>query len=273
MKLRSSLKTALLATATTVALCAQETAPAPAAATPAVPAVKAPAPQFTDAQVLETLGWLVGRQAQLAPFDFKGEEIDQIIAGFRKSMAGEEAPYGLDEIGTRFQSYMQTRQQTAMTAMAKKAKDEGAAVLAKVKEQPGVVTLPSGLMYEILKEGSGETPKATDTVKVNYTGTLTDGTVFDSSESHGGPAEFPLDHVIPGWTEGLQHVSKGGKIKLYVPSDLGYGDGGTQGIPPGSTLIFEVELLEINPPAAGGSDAGSSGTSVTTPPIEVPAAQ
>mgnify|MGYP003341512271 FL=1 len=110
--------------------------------------------------------------------------------------------------------------------------------------------LPSGLRYEILKAGEGANPKASDTVKVHYTGTLIDGTVFDSSVQRGEPVEFPLGEVIPGWTEGLQKVNKGGKIKLYVPPSLGYGDNGNDRIPPGATLVFEVELLDIKAGAA-----------------------
>ena len=116
-------------------------------------------------------------------------------------------------------------------------------------------TTPSGLRYEVVQPGDPTPPKPTETVKVNYTGALVDGTVFDSSEKSGAPAEFPLDGVIAGWTEGIQKIGKGGKIKLYVPPQLGYGDEARPGIPPGSTLIFNVELLDIKPtpaaPAAG----------------------
>src|SRR5215216_581442 len=115
----------------------------------------------------------------------------------------------------------------------------------KLKENKAVVELPSGLRYEIVAEGSGASPKPTETVRVHYTGKLIDGTVFDSSVQRGEPAEFPLDQVIPGWTEGIQKMKKGGKIKLYVPPQLAYGDDGRPGIPPGSTLVFDVELLDI----------------------------
>ena len=120
----------------------------------------------------------------------------------------------------------------------------------KLKENKAVVELPSGLRYEIVAQGTGAAPKPTETVKVHYTGKLIDGSVFDSSVQRGEPAEFPLDQVIPGWTEGIQKVTKGGKIKLYVPPHLAYGDDGRPGIPPGSTLIFDVELLDIKAAAA-----------------------
>ena len=106
----------------------------------------------------------------------------------------------------------------------------------------------SGLQYKVVKEGTGKKPLATDKVKVHYKGTLLDGTVFDSSYDRGEPITFPLNGVIKGWTEGLQLMSEGSKYILYIPSDLGYGDRGAGAqIKPGATLIFEVELLEVNP--------------------------
>ena len=120
----------------------------------------------------------------------------------------------------------------------------------KLKENKNVVELPSGLRYEIVAPGNGPAPKANETVRVHYTGKLIDGTEFDSSVKRGEPAEFPLDQVIPGWTEGIQKMNKGGKIKLYVPPHLAYGDDGRPGIPPGSTLVFDVELLDIKAAAA-----------------------
>jgi FKBP-type peptidyl-prolyl cis-trans isomerase len=114
----------------------------------------------------------------------------------------------------------------------------------KLKENKAVIQLPSGLCYEIVKPGSGAYPAPTDTVEVNYTGTLTDGTVFDRSTQ---PVEFPLNQVIPGWTEGLQLINKGGRIRLYIPASLAYGDQAQPGIPAGSTLIFDIELLDVRP--------------------------
>jgi FKBP-type peptidyl-prolyl cis-trans isomerase FklB len=123
----------------------------------------------------------------------------------------------------------------------------GQSFLAKNAAEPGVVTLPSGMQYKIIQPGQGEKPKATDTVRVHYEGWLVNGKVFDSSRKRGEPAEFPLNRVIAGWTEGLQHIAEGGTIELYIPPQLGYGDVFKQGspIPPNSTLIFEVELLNI----------------------------
>jgi FKBP-type peptidyl-prolyl cis-trans isomerase len=127
-----------------------------------------------------------------------------------------------------------------------KNKAEGEAFLAKVKKEEGVKSTASGLAYKVLTAGTGASPKATDQVTVHYTGKLISGKVFDSSVQRGQPATFPLNRVIPGWTEGLQLMKKGGKSILYIPSNLAYGARGAGGvIPPNATLVFEVELLEI----------------------------
>jgi len=117
--------------------------------------------------------------------------------------------------------------------------------LAENSKKPGVIVTGSGLQYEVISEGMGRKPTANDTVRVHYEGTLTDGAVFDSSYSRGEPIEFPLNGVIPGWTEGLQLMSVGSKYRLIIPSNLGYGPQGAGQIPPYSTLIFQVELLDI----------------------------
>jgi FKBP-type peptidyl-prolyl cis-trans isomerase len=134
-------------------------------------------------------------------------------------------------------------QKTADQAVKnKKAGDE---FLAKNKTEKGVVTTPSGLQYTVLKEGTGPIPKETDEVKVHYRGTLIDGTEFDSSYKRNEPAVFPVNQVIKGWIEALQHMKTGAKWKLFVPPDLAYGEEGRPGIPPNAVLIFEVELLGI----------------------------
>jgi len=130
--------------------------------------------------------------------------------------------------------------------MAQTALEKGKAFLAENATKPGVQQTASGLQYILLEPGKGKTPAATDTVKVNYRGTLLDGTEFDSSYKRNEPIEFPLNRVIPGWTEGLQLVKEGGKIRLFIPSQLAYGSRGAGGaIGPDETLIFDVELLDI----------------------------
>ncbi len=131
---------------------------------------------------------------------------------------------------------------------AKKASEEGVKFLAENGKKEDVKTTASGLQYTVLTEGSGAKPVITDKVKVHYTGTLIDGTVFDSSVERGNPITFPLNGVIKGWTEGLQLMTVGSKYKFFIPYELAYGERGAgQSIPPYATLIFEVELLEINP--------------------------
>ncbi len=145
--------------------------------------------------------------------------------------------------------------QTAITAAESKKADEKLKTetdfLASNGKKDGVVTTASGLQYQVITEGSGSQPKATDTVKVNYVGTLLDGTTFDSTLTRGEPADLPLNRVIPGWNEGIQLMKVGGKTKFWIPSSLAYGSTGAGGgkIGPNETLVFEVELLDIVPPA------------------------
>lgn len=124
--------------------------------------------------------------------------------------------------------------------------ENGKTFLEENKKNPNIHTLPSGLQYEVLKEGNGKQPKATDKVKCDYEGTLIDGTMFDSSIKRGQPAVFGVNQVIPGWVEALQLMSEGAKWRLYIPAELGYGaQGAGEMIPPHSTLIFDVELIEV----------------------------
>jgi FKBP-type peptidyl-prolyl cis-trans isomerase FklB len=145
-----------------------------------------------------------------------------------------------------FSREMQVKQEERARAQAIKNITEGATFLAENAKKPGVVTLPSGLQYRVITEGTGKKPQLTSTVKTHYTGRLLDGTEFDSSRKHGQPAEFPCNGVIPGWTEALQLMKAGSKWELYIPSNLAYGEQGAGNvIPPNATLIFEIELLEV----------------------------
>ena len=147
----------------------------------------------------------------------------------------------LDEqkVGLIIQSYIRDR----MTYVAERSLEEGEEFLAANKEKEGVVETESGLQYKIEVEGTGISPEETDTVEVNYVGRLIDGTEFDSSYDRGESVKFPLNRVIKGWTEGLTYVKEGGKIQLYIPAELGYGQRGTGPIPGNSTLIFDIELV------------------------------
>jgi FKBP-type peptidyl-prolyl cis-trans isomerase FklB len=164
------------------------------------------------------------------------------LAGNKPLLTDQEAQDAI----TAQQKTMQAAQQAKMGEEAAANKKEGEAFLAANKSKEGVVSLPDGIEYKILKKGDGPKPAASDTVTVNYRGTLINGTEFDSSYKRGQPVTFPLNGVIKGWTEALQLMPVGSKWELYLPSDMAYGDRGAGAdIQPGSTLIFEVELLSI----------------------------
>jgi len=190
---------------------------------------------------------------------FEGVEfnLDAFCQGVRDQMGGKKLALQDDEMTTVLQVFGAVMQQKQAEQRAKMQetnkvdavtnKEIGAAFLAENAKKEGVKTTESGLQYLITEQGSGKKPAATDTVKVHYKGTFIDGKEFDSSFKRNAPATFPLNGVIKGWTEGLQLLNEGGKATLFVPGDLAYGDNGRPGIPPGSMLIFEVELLEVNP--------------------------
>jgi FKBP-type peptidyl-prolyl cis-trans isomerase len=164
------------------------------------------------------------------------------LAGGKTLLTEEEARAAITDV----QNHMREKQQAKMQVAGEANKKEGEAFLADNKSKEGVVALPSGLQYKVLKEGNGPKPTATDSVVCNYRGTLISGTEFDSSTKHGGPATFPVNGVIKGWTEALQLMPVGSKWQLFVPSDLAYAERGAGAdIGPNATLIFEVELVSI----------------------------
>ncbi len=218
-------------------------APAPATAAP----TKA---SFTDAQLVEELGWFYGKKMGLSELGFSKPEVDALVQGLTAAAAGKDSPYELDKIGPQVDEFMQKKQTSYLAKVKQKNMADAEALFTKLKENKDVVELPDGLRYQIEKPGTGAYPKPEDTVKIHYTGTLIDGTVFDSSVERNEPLTMPANQFVPGFTEGIQKINKGGKIKLYIPPQLAYGDTPNGRIPPGSTLIFEVELLDINPPAA-----------------------
>jgi len=171
--------------------------------------------------------------------------IDLLVKGFATAMKGDSALIKEAVASEYFKNYITKAQNKEV----QEKRAAGEKFLEANKTKPGVVTTASGLQYEVLVPKEGPKPQATDSVQVHYTGTLVDGTKFDSSVDRGEPITFPLNQVIPGWTEGVQLMSVGSKYKFYVPYTLGYGEQGTQGgpIPGFATLIFEVELLDIKP--------------------------
>jgi FKBP-type peptidyl-prolyl cis-trans isomerase len=177
-------------------------------------------------------------------------DIDQLVAGLRAAFAGEDGhmtPEEMQATMMEFQQSMMAAEEELANAAGADAKAAGDAFLAENAGNAGIVVTDSGLQYEVLQEGGGASPVATDQVTVHYEGKLLDGTVFDSSYDKGAPATFPLNQVIPGWTEGVQLMSVGSKFRFFIPGELGYGLRPPPGeIGPNSTLIFEVELLSIN---------------------------
>ncbi|MEO6366014.1 MAG: FKBP-type peptidyl-prolyl cis-trans isomerase [Luteimonas sp.] len=177
-------------------------------------------------------------------------DVDMLMKAIKSSLAGQKlllTEEQASEIGASFGEKMQAKQIAKMMADSKKNLADGQKFLADNTKKPDVKTTASGLQYQVLTEGKGVKPKATDAVRVHYKGTLLDGTTFDSSYDRKEPAVFPLSQVAPGWAEGVQLMPVGSKYKLWIPSSLGYGEKGTPGgpIPPNATLVFEVELLEI----------------------------
>lgn len=171
---------------------------------------------------------------------------DVLAAGIKDAIAGKPQlnPDQIKEVMTAFEKDMEQKQKEG----GEKNKAEGAKFLEENKKKEGVKTTASGLQYKVLKEGNGAQPKKTDTVTVNYRGTLINGTEFDSSYKRGQPATFPINGVIPGWTEALQLMKVGSKYQLFIPSNLAYGERSVSPeIGANSTLIFEVELLDAKP--------------------------
>jgi FKBP-type peptidyl-prolyl cis-trans isomerase FklB len=185
--------------------------------------------------------------------NFKSQDMDidtdLFFAGFKDAVAGNEPPIPGSELQQAVMTLQRETQQKMQTRMEQMAEDNlkaEAAFLAANGKKEGITQTASGLQYQVLKEGVGDKPKATDEVTVHYTGKLLDGTVFDSSVKRGQPATFPLNGVIRGWTEGLQLMRVGSKFRFFIPAQLAYGQRGSPPrIPPNSTLDFEVELLEI----------------------------
>lgn len=197
--------------------------------------------QMTETdKTLYTLGTLISRN--LESFQLTAEELEMVKRGLTDGVTKKPAEVELETYGPKVDELHQSR----LAAASKKEADAGQTFLAKAATEAGAQKTASGLVIKEIKAGTGGSPKATDQVKVHYRGTLTDGTEFDSSLKRGEPATFPLNGVIPCWTEGLQLMKVGGKSQLVCPSDIAYGERGSPPvIKPGSTLVFEVELLDI----------------------------
>lgn len=209
---------------------------------PAAPA----ADEKIEGKVSYILGLNLGSNLKNDPFEI---DIDRFVKGLRDALDGAKPEMSDEDMQATMQAFQQrilAEEQERMKVSSEKNEKEGAAYLEKNKARKGVTTTASGLQYEVVKEGKGAVPGPGDTVTVHYNGTLIDGTKFDSSYDRGEPATFPVNGVIPGWTEALQLMKVGSTYKIVVPSSLGYGPRGAGGvIGPNQTLLFDVELLGI----------------------------
>jgi FKBP-type peptidyl-prolyl cis-trans isomerase FklB len=208
-----------------------------------------------QARVSYAIGMTIGHSFQAQSIDV---DTDLFLRGVKDARAGGPTLLTQDEMRavlTEFQKNLAAKRQKIRAELAEKNKAEGEAFLTTNKNNSGVVTLPDGLQYTILTDGSGVIPGTDDTVTVNYRGTLIDGTEFDSSARTGHPAQFRVGGVIHGWTEALTHMKVGSKWRLFIPSELAYGENGRPPkIEPNAVLIFDVELLSDVPPAPLTSD-------------------
>ena len=203
-------------------------------------AAAGPEPTTEEQKTFYVLGLAVSQS--LTPFNLSAEELEMVKSGLADGVLHEKPKADMQTYGPKLQELQQKR----VSAADAEEKKVGQAFLDKAAAAQGATKTSSGLIITTLKPGTGESPKATDKVKVHYQGTLTDGTVFDSSIQRGEPVTFPLNGVIRCWTEGVQMMKVGGKSRLVCPADLAYGDrGAPPRIRPGATLVFEVELLEI----------------------------
>ena len=230
----------LVALSLTPLLAASSLAQAPAA--PATPKEKLSYAIGMD------VGSAIKKQGLDVDGDFLAAAVRDTMRGGKPQMTNEDMIATLTEFSKQMQAKRQAgaaQQQDAAKALAGPNKAEGDKFLAANKTKADVKTTADGLQYKVLKDGSGASPKATDTVSVNYKGTFIDGQEFDSSEKNGGPVSFPVNGVIKGWTEALQLMKVGSKWQLFIPGELAYGPEGRPGIPPNATLVFDVELLSI----------------------------
>ena len=191
----------------------------------------------------------LGIGSQLKSMGAESLNIDDFAQAIKDVLNDSELKISMadsQKIVQKFFQEQEAKQRAAMAETGKKLKAEGEAYLAENAKKDGVITTASGLQYTVLKEGTGKSPKATDTVVCHYEGFLSNGTVFDSSIQRGEPAAFPLNGVIAGWTEGLQLMKEGGKNRFFIPYHLAYGEAGAAGsIPPYAALIFDVELIDV----------------------------
>lgn len=198
-------------------------------------------PSTEDEKTLYALGMMMGRN--LGTFNLKPDELQMVESGLTDMVLKKEHKVDLDKYGPKVDALARKRNQERVAL----EKEQSKSYLEKAAKEPGAVVTPSGLVFRTITPGTGEVPKPTDRVSVQYEGRLTDGTVFDSTKKRGGvPATFPLNGVIKGWTEGLQLMHPGDTMRFWIPGNLAYGDKPTRPGAPAGMLVFDVELIKIN---------------------------
>ncbi len=191
-----------------------------------------------EKELLETFGWFMSQN--IVDLDLSDAEMESFMKGFNEGIKGAKGPEDVQSVGMQLSGFLRER----ATAVQNKRNE---AFFSTLSENPNIVKSDSGLYYEIIEEGESGRASPEDSVTVHYQGELIDGTVFDSSYRRGEPATFPVSGVVPGFAEGVQLIGKGGKARLYIPSNLGYGDSPNPNspIPPGATLVFDIEMVDI----------------------------
>jgi FKBP-type peptidyl-prolyl cis-trans isomerase len=220
----------------------------------AASATAAPAAARDDGNVFYSMGFMTGKNVQSA---IDGLDVEKFVAGFRDGYGGKQpavAEEAMRKLLTDYKNRRMEEDQAAFQRQAQENKAKGETYLTENAKKTGVKSTASGLQYEVLREGTGASPKPSDTVEVHYEGKLIDGTVFDSSIARNQTASFRLDQVIPGWTEGVQLMKEGAKYRFVIPSDKGYGEMGAGSIPPNAVLVFEVELIKVTRDESAKSD-------------------
>jgi len=264
----AAIAVSLVAVVAFVAYARTQDPPKPAASPSSAASAAAPGaltPEDTP-KVLYALGVLMGQQVKI--LNLSPAELDHVKRGLADAANGKKPEVDMQVYAPKLREFGNQRMKLAADA----EKTKGAAYLETAAKEAGATQTPSGLVYKELTPGTGAQPTPSDTVKVNYRGTLIDGTEFDSSYARNQPAEFPLRGVIPCWTEGVGRMKVGGKSRLVCPAAIAYGEQGhPPGIPGGATLVFEVELLDVQAPAAAAAPPAPSAAKPAAPPTTTPA--
>ncbi len=223
--------------------------------------------EFSEEELLESWGWLVAERYNLSGMEMTPVEMESVARGMLAQAQGEPPPTELNRSMLILQDYFNRREEGILRRQLERNREIEQEFFDSLFGTPGILSLGSGLYYEIIAPGNETRPTVEDTVTVRYEGRFLDGTVFDTTEGR-DPATFPLGGVIEAWRQGVPLIGEGGKLKLFVPSKLGYGDNPQSGIPPGSPLVFEIELLKVAPPESPEAEQSAAPEPPSSPAVE-----